>query len=295
MPKFARHAGVILALLLSAAVPAAAPDEYQVEAVFLLHFTQFIEWPAQGTGDPHTPFIIGVLGRDPFGSALDEAVRGETVNGRPLVVKRFAAAADLGPCQILFIDRSALGDADRVIASLSHSGTLTVSNFDVPAPADVIIRFLNEDRRIRLRINVDLRSESTKTLDEAPMSCCATPIKQARCCEEECAGANGHDTGPAPPSRLEESGNLAAFERAAKTRIAARGDQCVAGAALCRADISNCQIRHKADAGGCLERAALRSRDREVVGLPAQFIICAGKHLQGPSDVQHLAVWKCQH
>jgi hypothetical protein len=29
--------------------------------------------------------------------------------------------------------------------------------------------------------------------------------------------------------------------------------------------------------------------------LPAQFIIYAGKHLQGPSDVQHLAVWKCQH
>ena len=48
-----------------------------------------------------------------------------------------------------------LVEADRVIAALSHSGTLTVSDVDVPAPADVIIRFLNEDRRIRLRINVD--------------------------------------------------------------------------------------------------------------------------------------------
>src|ERR1700722_7874519 len=110
MPKFVRHAGLIFAfaLLLSTAVRAAAPDEYQVEAVFLLHFTQFVEWPAQAAGDAHSPFVIGVLGRDPFGSALDEAIRGETVNGRPLVVKRFAAAADLGPCQILFIDRSAV-------------------------------------------------------------------------------------------------------------------------------------------------------------------------------------------
>jgi hypothetical protein len=145
---------MILALLLGTAVHAVAPDEYQVEAVFLLHFTQFVEWPPP-SGDTHAPFVIGVLGRDPFGHALDEAVRGESVNGRPLVVKRFAGAADLGPCQILFIDRSAIGDADRVIASLSHSGTLTVSDVDVPAPADVIIRFLNEDRRIRLRINVD--------------------------------------------------------------------------------------------------------------------------------------------
>jgi hypothetical protein len=154
MPKVIRHAGWILALLLGTAARATAPDEYQVEAVFLLHFTQFVEWPAQTFTDAHTPFVIGVLGRDPFGSALDEAVRGESVNGRPLVVRRFTAAADISPCQILFIDRSAVGQAGDVIGSLAHSGTLTVSNFDVPAPADVIIRFLNEDRRIRLRINV---------------------------------------------------------------------------------------------------------------------------------------------
>ena len=93
----------------------------------------------------------------------------------------------------------------------------------------------------------------------------------------------------------DKSCNLAAFERPAKTRITARGDQCVGGAALCLAHISNRQIRYKADARRCLERTALRSRDHEFVGLLAQFTIYAGKHLQGPSDVQHLAVWKCQH
>jgi hypothetical protein len=164
MAKFVRHAILILALLLSAAVPAAAPDEYQVEAVFLLHFTQFVEWPAQVFATANAPFIIGVLGQDPFGPALDEAVRGETVNGRPLVVKRFAAAADLSPCQILFIDRSAVNDARDVIDSLSHTGTLTVSNVEVPPPADVIIRFLNEDRRIRLRINVDYARNAGLTI-----------------------------------------------------------------------------------------------------------------------------------
>ena len=164
MPKLVRQVGMLLALLLATAAGAAAPDEYQVEAVFLLHFTQFVEWPAQSFSDAHTPFVIGVLGRDPFGSSLDEAVRGESVNGRPLVIKRFADATDLRPCQILFIDRSAANDADHVIGTLAHSGTLTVSNFDVPAPADVIIRFLNEDRRIRLRINVDYARNAGLTI-----------------------------------------------------------------------------------------------------------------------------------
>jgi hypothetical protein len=164
MPKFLRHAGLLLALLFGTAVGAAAPDEYQVEAVFLLHFTQFVEWPAQAFGDAHTPFVIGVLGRDPFGSALDDAVRGETVNGHPLVVKRFPGAADVSPCQILFIDRSAVSDANRVIGSVSHNGTLTVSDVAVPGPEDVIIRFLNEDRRIRLRINVDFARTAGLTI-----------------------------------------------------------------------------------------------------------------------------------
>ncbi len=164
MPKIARRAGVILALLLSMAARATAPDEYQVEAVFLLHFTQFVEWPAEAFPAANTPFVIGVLGQDPFGHALDEAVRGETVNGHPLVVKRFAAAAELSPCQILFIDRSAVNQADRVIGSLMHTGTLTVTNFEVPAPADSIIRFLNEDQRIRLRINVDYARSAGLTI-----------------------------------------------------------------------------------------------------------------------------------
>ena len=125
------------------------------------------------------------------------------------------------------------------------------------------------------------------------MSCCSTPIEQARCCEEECASANRHDTGPAPPRRLDESDNLAAFERAAKTRVAARGDQCVGGA------------RHFAGLTSAIAKSATRPMPDDVWngprfgaaitsrGLPAQFIIDAGKHLQGP--VQHLAVWECQH
>src|SRR5665213_2202970 len=120
MLKFIRHAGLMLALLLGTAAGATAPDEYQVKAVFLLHFTQFVEWPAQAFDDAHTPFVIAVLGRDPFGGALDDAVRGESVNGHPLIVKRFAGAADVGPCQLLFIDRSAVNEANRVIGAISH-------------------------------------------------------------------------------------------------------------------------------------------------------------------------------
>jgi hypothetical protein len=151
-------------LLASVAVAAQSPSEYQVKAVFLFNFTQFVDWPAQSFADPRAPFVIGVLGRDPFGSALDEAVRGETVNGRALVVQRYASAAELKPCQILFIDRSAGTDANKTLESLGHQGTLTVSDSDAQAPSTVIIRFLSEGKKIRLRINVDSARDAGLTI-----------------------------------------------------------------------------------------------------------------------------------
>jgi hypothetical protein len=155
---------MLVAIHASAAVAAPAPSEYQVKAVFLFNFTQFVDWPAQSFADPHVPFVIGVLGRDPFGSALDEAVRGETVNGRTLVVERYRSVTELKPCQILFIDRSAGADINKALESVGHQGTLTVSDSDAQAPRDVIIRFLSEGKKIRLRINVDSARDAGLTI-----------------------------------------------------------------------------------------------------------------------------------
>ncbi|HXR92106.1 MAG TPA: YfiR family protein [Steroidobacteraceae bacterium] len=152
---FLRSGWLALLLAGNCALAGAVPGEYQVKAVFLFNFTHFVEWPADAFAGPAAPFVIGVLGRDPFGAALDEAVRGESVNGRPLVIQRYSGIADLKPCQILFIDRSIDGEMEKALASLGHQRTLTVSDLDSATPRAVIIRFLNENQKIRLQINVD--------------------------------------------------------------------------------------------------------------------------------------------
>ena len=78
----------LFAFLLLAPSRAATPGEYQVKAVFLYNFSRFVEWPETAFADPKSPFVVGVFGFDPFGADLDEAVRGESVRGHPLVVRR---------------------------------------------------------------------------------------------------------------------------------------------------------------------------------------------------------------
>jgi hypothetical protein len=148
-------AGAGLAISAQGLYGADAPTENQVQAVFLYNFSRFVEWPAQAFAAANDPFVIGIVGSDPFGVRLDEAVRNEQVNGHPLTVRRFRSVAEIGNCQILFIDRSEIGHLGQILAALEHHSTLTVSQAEGAAQHGVMIQFATENSRIRLRINVE--------------------------------------------------------------------------------------------------------------------------------------------
>ncbi len=160
----AAHRGTLSLLLLAALAygllphgvnAAAAPTEDQVEAVFVFNFSHFVEWPPEAFDAPSDPFVIGILGADPFGAHLDEVVRGEQINGHPLQVQRFRSLAEIKHCQILFIDQSESGRIGQILTALTGRNTLTVSQADGAAERGVMIQFATENSRIRLRINVE--------------------------------------------------------------------------------------------------------------------------------------------
>ncbi|MBS0416151.1 MAG: YfiR family protein [Proteobacteria bacterium] len=136
------------------AVGAVAPGEYRVKAVFLFNFAQFVDWPADAFTDAAQPFVIGVLGKDPFGPELDAVVRGEKVSQRPLVVERYYNIADLHSCNILYIARSEMGHLPQILAALKGRSILTVSDADGDDQTGVMIRLVNRSNRVGLQIDV---------------------------------------------------------------------------------------------------------------------------------------------
>src|SRR5688572_33422708 len=74
----------------SLAASAPALNEYELKAAFLYNFVKFTEWPAEESGKSDEPFIIGVVGKDPFGAALDKLIEGETIYDKKIVARRFA-------------------------------------------------------------------------------------------------------------------------------------------------------------------------------------------------------------
>ena len=145
--------GALLALCAPAA-RAQPTDEYQIKAVFLFNFAQFVEWPADSFADPRSPLVIGVLGRDPFGAHLDEVVAGESVNQRPLLVRRFRRVEEIQTCHVLFISESENPRLGQILAHLTGRSILTVGDGEDFARRGGVIRFLMENKKIRFRINL---------------------------------------------------------------------------------------------------------------------------------------------
>ncbi len=130
-----------------------ASREYQLKAAFLFNFAQFVEWPTNTFTNVEEPFIIGILGEDPFGKALDETVQGETIQKHKLVIVRSRRAEDLAACQILFISKSEKNRVAEILPKLTARKILTVSEVQGFASHGGVINFFLEGNKVRFEIN----------------------------------------------------------------------------------------------------------------------------------------------
>jgi len=146
---------LLLITLLAGAAETGPSREFQVKAVFLYNFAQFVEWPADVFESPDSPLVIGILGLDPFGDFLDETVRGERVGGRPLVVERYRWVGDIQRCHILFISGSEGTHAEQIATALKGRSVLTVCDWEGLVRYGAMVRFTTERNRVRLRINLE--------------------------------------------------------------------------------------------------------------------------------------------
>lgn len=150
--------GVLLALtagLVGAGAEARAINEYQVKAAFLLNFAKFVVWPPTAFSGPDTPFEICVLGANPFGSLLEETVRGIEVAGRSFVVRNVSGASQSVGCHILFFGASERRQSRFLLNALRDLSVLTVGETDDFLAKGGIIRFRLKDSQLHFEIDAE--------------------------------------------------------------------------------------------------------------------------------------------
>lgn len=143
----------LLGSTLGTQVQAQSPNEYQVKAAFLYNFAKFVDWPAEAFTDSNAPLVIGVIGDDPFGGALDQAVSGKSIGGHWLNVRRLKWGQDLRSCHILYISSSERRRLPQIIQSLRGASVLTVGDVEEFNQQGGIINFILESNKVRFEIN----------------------------------------------------------------------------------------------------------------------------------------------
>jgi hypothetical protein len=138
--------------------------EFELKAAYLYNFGRYVEWPHKAATD--VPFVIGILGKDPFGTQLDRIAAQRTILGRKISILRFNSAKDTKPCQILFVaSRPAKASdedtpAERLRAALEvlkDQPVLVVADTPGLARKGAAITFLVDldENRIKLEINLE--------------------------------------------------------------------------------------------------------------------------------------------
>jgi hypothetical protein len=143
----ARRVALLLLALAAASAPAAVP-EYQLKAAFLYNFATFTDWPPTATA----PMTVCVLGRDPFGAALD-ALNGKTVQGTALRTRRIATIEGVRDCRVLFIGAESGIDLAATLAALKGRPVLTVAEDKDAMRQGAVIGLVSDGERITFDIN----------------------------------------------------------------------------------------------------------------------------------------------
>jgi uncharacterized protein DUF4154 len=105
-------------------------NETTLKIQFLHYVAQYAVWPKEALAPGDKQFVIGVLGENPFGEALENYFKGRSVKGRQFVIKFYKEVEEIKSCQILFISASEKSRFASILKQLEDRSILTISDSD---------------------------------------------------------------------------------------------------------------------------------------------------------------------
>jgi hypothetical protein len=130
-------------------------DEYQVKAVFLLNFANFVTWSETPFTHQEDPFYICVFGENPFNDSLDIAVENAKVENHSVKTRYPVNINEITPCHVLFINRSEEKNLSTILQVVKNQAILTVSDMENFVIRGGMIQFFKYGKKEKIRFSID--------------------------------------------------------------------------------------------------------------------------------------------
>jgi hypothetical protein len=137
-----------------------AQSEYQVKAAYLYNFLKYIEWPPEAFESESAPFVVGLMGNNSFNEAIEQAIKGKSIKGRQLEIKRLKWGQSLRICHILYISSYEQRHLPQILQSIKGASILTIGEMDQFTELGGIINLMMEENRVLFEINLSVAEQS---------------------------------------------------------------------------------------------------------------------------------------
>lgn len=127
--------------------------EYAVKATYLYKLAPFVDWPPKTFSAPNAPFLICIVGDDPFDDYLEHATAGRGLGTHPFAVRRMDTLSPDAGCQIVFIGHLSNESIADALAAVDGKPVLTVTDSDAVDDGGSIMQFVIEHGQVRFDIN----------------------------------------------------------------------------------------------------------------------------------------------
>ena len=150
-------ATLLLLSLTAIATPLAEAEdlifsEYQVRTAYILNFIRFTTWPKSSFKDAQQDIVLGIVGKDFFGTTID-AIDGKYIKNRHLRVVRLSKNDNPQDCHLLYISSSEHRHLKQILAEIQGEPILTISDIDNFAKDGGIVQIKRIGDKIKLFIN----------------------------------------------------------------------------------------------------------------------------------------------
>ena len=150
-------------------------DEYYRKAALFKVFSQYIQWPEHSNlKDRSKPFVIGVVGENPFGSILDKAysqleykIKDKNVEIR--FIKKIGEA-EIQDCNILFLSKALDMELEKILAVTRKKPILTIAEAKGFTEKGVLFNLYECKDRFCFEINALALQESRLIVDSQVLS-----------------------------------------------------------------------------------------------------------------------------
>jgi hypothetical protein len=131
----------------------AAPTAYQLKAIFIKRFVQFVKWPSRKLESGDSPFVILIIGDSPIKKAF-ESLGIDSLQNRKVILKRiFMLDENIKNSHIVFISASESYRLKEILSLLKGADVLTIGGFQGFAKSGGGVNLILVNNKIRFEVN----------------------------------------------------------------------------------------------------------------------------------------------